>query len=91
MIAYDRDMDKSFYGWLAGVLPKYRNYGVLTELSKYLVTYSKNKGYSKIKVKTRNNLRDILSFYVKVGFNFTAVEKMDNINDNRIYLEKQLI
>ena len=88
IIAYDKFADKSFYCWMAGVIPQYRKQGALTELIKYLFSWAGSKGYDKIKIKTRNDKRDMLRFLVKNGFNFTAVEQRENINNNRIELEK---
>lgn len=87
MIGYDRDDDNSFYAWMAGVDNNYRRYGALTALMNYFMTWSKNAGYNKIKIKTRNNKREMLSFLVKTGFNFVFVENKEDITENRIELE----
>ncbi len=54
----------------------------------YQIDWAKRQGYSKLKIKTRNARREMLSFLVKNGFNFTEVEKKENIIENRINLEK---
>ncbi|MDD4938328.1 MAG: GNAT family N-acetyltransferase [Candidatus Shapirobacteria bacterium] len=90
LVSYDRDKDGSFYCWMAGVDPKFRQLGVLTELMKHLFQWAKNHNYLKIKIKTRNNRREMLAFLVKFGFNFTEVEPRADINNNRIMLEKYL-
>jgi len=90
MVSYDKDKDGSFYCWMAGVNPEFRQLGILSKLMEYLYQWSRNNGYKKIKIKTRNNRREMLSFLIKSGFNFTEVESWPSIEDNRILLEKKL-
>ena len=73
---------------MAGVNPQFRRKGVLKALMGYFENWAKEKHYSKISIKTRNGRREILSYLIKYGFNFTEVEKYLNVCDNRIYLEK---
>lgn len=91
IIGYDRDNDGSFYCWMAGVDNNYRRLGALTSLMNYQMDWAKKKGYNKLKIRTRNNRREMLSFLVKNGFNFVSVEQRDNITENRINLEQDLI
>lgn len=91
IIGYDRDNDGSFYCWMAGVDNNYRRLGALTALMNYQMNWAKNKGYTKLKIRTRNNRREMLGFLVKNGFNFVSVEQRDNITENRINLEHDLI
>lgn len=91
IIGYDRDNDGSFYCWMAGVDNNYRRLGALTALMNYQMNWAKNKGYNKLKIRTRNNRREMLSFLVKNDFNFVSVEQRDDITENRINLEHSLI
>ncbi|MBP6256403.1 hypothetical protein KA405_01440 [Patescibacteria group bacterium] len=50
---------------MAGVCPAWRGKGVLKTLMFYQDKRAKEKGYSKIKIKTRNNKRAMLSYLVK--------------------------
>lgn len=90
IVGYDRFKDRSFYCWLLGVNPKYRKKGVLKILMNYQNKWAKEKGYNKIKIKTRNNRKKMLAYLVKYGFLFTEVVQYPNIEDNRILLEKKL-
>lgn len=90
LIAYDKYKDSSFYCWMAGVIPEYRNNGALTALMEHLFLYARENGYTKIKIRTRNNRRNMLRFLVKNGFDFTEVEKKENRQENRINLEKDV-
>jgi ribosomal protein S18 acetylase RimI-like enzyme len=90
IVGYDRDQDGSFYCWMAGVDPAFRRRGVLSALMNYQCAWAKQHGYAKLKIKTRNNRREMLSYLVKNGFMFTNVAPAPNIQDNRLTLEKPL-
>ena len=90
IIGYDRDQDGSFYCWMAGVNPRYRRKGVLTALMNYESDWAKSHGYTKLKITTRNNRREMLANLVSKGFLFTDVTPRPDPTDNRISLEKPL-
>ncbi len=90
IIGYDKFDDGSFYCWMAGVDTRFRRKGVLKALMIHQEKWAKKKGYEKIKIKTRNNRREMLAYLVKYGFNFIEVEQRPNIKDNRILLEKNI-
>jgi len=90
IVGYDKFEDGSFYCWMAGVNPKFRKLGLLKRMMDYEDNWAKEKGYNKIKIKTRNNRREMLAYLVKYGFFFTEVVQHPNIDDNRILLEKEL-
>lgn len=60
-------------------------------LMNYQEEWAKKRGYTKIKIKTRNNRREMLHYLVKCGFCFYRVEEQENIGENRILLEKQIV
>jgi len=88
MIAYDRFSDKSFYCWITGVVPAFRNSGVLTLMMNYLFKWASLNGFSKIKLKSRNERREMNTYLVKRGFFFTSIEHRDEIKDNRVGFER---
>lgn len=90
LVGYDRDLDGSFYCWMAGVDPAYRRRGVLQALMIYQEQWARQKGYTLLKIKTRNRRREMLSFLVKNDFYFTQIEPQDDCTENRILLEKRL-
>jgi len=90
LVAYDRFEDKSFYCWITGVVPEYRNQGVLTAMMNYLFKWAYTNGYGKIKLKSRNERREMNSYLVKRGFFFTSIEHRDDIKDHRISLERAI-
>jgi ribosomal protein S18 acetylase RimI-like enzyme len=90
MVSYDKDGDGSFYCWMAGVDPLFRRLGLLDRMMRYLYDWARERGYQKLTIKTRNNRREMLSYLVKAGFNFTEVQPQSSIGDNRIILEKEI-
>ena len=90
IVGYDKYSDGSFYCWMAGVNPEYRKKGVLKALMDYLDNWARQKGYKKIKIKTRNTQREMLSYLVKYNFLFTEIDKRPVAKDNRVLLEKEL-
>ena len=90
LVGYNRFNDSSFYCWMVGVNPDFREKGVLRTLMDYQEKWARKRGYSKIKIKTRNHLREMLAYLVKYGFYFTEVVEYPNIEDNRILLEKNV-
>jgi GNAT superfamily N-acetyltransferase len=90
IVGFDKFDDGSFYCDMAGVNPKFRKLGVMKSLMDYEDKWAKEKGYKKIKIKTRNDRREMLSFLVKNGFLFTEVVQKSSIEQNRILLEKEL-
>lgn len=90
IVAYEMPNCGSFYCWMAGVIPEFRQKGILKAMMDYLFQWAKNEGYVKIQIKTRNSRRAMLSYLVKYGFFFTEVIPRPNIQENRILLEKPL-
>ncbi len=90
LVGYDRFDDGSFYCWMVGVNPVFRRRGVLKALMNYQETWVRKRGYTKIRIKTRNSLREMLAYLVKYGFYLVEVIQYPSIEDNRILLEKNV-
>lgn len=91
IVAYDKYNDGSFYCWMAGVDPKYRRKGIMSGLMEYLEKWAKENGYQKIKIKTRNNRRAMLTYLIRHGFYFISIEERTLVEDYRIILEHKII
>ena len=87
---YQRGEQGQFYSWMGGVLPGYRKYGIAKSLAQQQETWARDKGYAKIRFKTRNYLKSMLIFSLKNGFNIIEVEPREEVFQNRILLEKKL-
>lgn len=90
LIGYDRDSDGSFYCWMTAVDHKHRQQGILTAMMDYQAKWARQHSYDKIKIKTRNNRREMIAYLIKYGFYFTGFEPRERIEDHRIMLEKCL-
>lgn len=90
IVAYDKDDDSSFYCWMAGVDPQFRRMGVLSALMRYLNSWAKKRQYTKIRIKTRNNRREMLAHLVKEGYYCIEVETYPQPSDNRILFEREV-
>lgn len=89
MISYD-DRDGSVYCWMAGVIPEFRRNCALHAMMGFLENWALKNGFSKVKIKTRNKWRGMLTYLVKNGFLFTKVDGYEDVGENRIYLEKDI-
>lgn len=90
VIWYDKHGDGSFYCWMAGVNPEFRQRGLLKRMMDCGFEEARRRGYKRAKIKTRNARREMLSYLVKYGFQFTGVEQREDARENRIELEKAL-
>ena len=88
-IGYEIDKD-TFYSWLGGVDPQYRNDGVATKLMEKQHHYLKENRYKKIKTKTKNKWRSMLILNIKCGFDVHSTYT-DKEGELKIILEKNLL
>lgn len=89
-IAYNRFEDGSYYSWLGGVLPEFRNKGVAQLLNNEMEFFAKEKGYTSIIFKTRNKFKPMLHFAIKNGYHIVDIEQKRDILENRIILRKSI-
>lgn len=90
-IGYDRFRDGSFYSWLGGVLPAFRQDSIASKLAIEQEKWAFKMGFQSIVLKTRNLFKNMLIFALKNGFLIENIEIKENIDDNRIILRKNLI
>ena len=89
-VGYDRFKDGSFYSWMGGVLPDYRQSGVASALADIQEEWAKEKGFTSIKLKTRNKHEAMIAFAIDRGFDITDPEPNKDIREMRIWMEKKL-
>lgn len=89
-LSYDRYHDGSLYCWMAGILPDFRKKGIYSALADYRENWAQDQGFTALRIKTRNNRREMLHWLVKNGFLFTKVDKREPMSDSRIELTKHL-
>jgi len=89
-IGYDRYEDGSFYSWLGGVLPGFRRNGVGGRLQEKQESWSRERGYKRILVKTRNKFTSMLRFSISRGYQIIGFVEKGKIEDYRIVMLKEL-
>ncbi|VVB74298.1 Acetyltransferase (GNAT) family protein [uncultured archaeon] len=81
----------AFYIWMAGVIPKYRRKKVMTALMDYTERWTKEKGYKKIKIKTRSTRKAQLANLLKRKYTLIRTETVQKEGTKKYYFEKKLL
>ena len=89
-IGYDRFKDGSFYSWMGGVLPEYRQRGVATSLAEIQEKWAEEMSYNKIKMITRKKHKAIIRFSLHRGFKITGGTSKNPASESRVWMEKSL-
>jgi len=89
-VGYDRYSDGSFYSWLGAVRPEFRKKHIALKLAEEQEKWARDEGFSSIRIKTRNKFATMLIFLLKYGFKIIDIEKKNDIQNNRIHLQKIL-
>ncbi|MBU0859784.1 MAG: GNAT family N-acetyltransferase, partial [Alphaproteobacteria bacterium] len=90
IVAYDRYKDGSFYCWMAGTVPAQRGGGVLTALMTMLEDRARARGYTALRIRTRNRWTTMLRWLIGHSYAITAVDKRASLADSRVDLIKYL-
>jgi ribosomal protein S18 acetylase RimI-like enzyme len=91
LIGYNRWKDGSFYIWMTGVHKEYRRHHLFSQMLQQVTNWAKLNGFVSLKLKTRNNRREMLYFLVKNGWNFIELTPYPNVVDNRLLAMKSLL
>ena len=89
-VGYDRFKDGSFYSWMGGVFPQYRKQGVSSSLANNQEKWTREKGFSSIRLKTWKRHQAMLKFCIQRGFTIIKKIPKNFDSESRIWLEKQL-
>ncbi|WP_317170150.1 GNAT family N-acetyltransferase [Rhodocytophaga rosea] len=89
-VGYDKEGDGSFYSWMGGVLPEYRQQQVGKQLAQKQETWARENGFTSIRFKTRNRHKAMLLFALKNDFQIISVEIRETVEEYRIVLQKRL-
>jgi ribosomal protein S18 acetylase RimI-like enzyme len=87
-VGYDRFNNGSFYSWMGGVLPDFRQKGVASLLADLQENWAIINGYNSILLKTRKKHKAMISFSLKRGFTITEENRMNLNEETRIWMEK---
>lgn len=88
-VGYER-AGVGFYSWMGGVLPSHHRKGIARRLAETQETWARQQGYKSITFKTLNRHRSMLHFAIQNGFYFIKVDPRPEIEENRIWLRKDL-
>jgi len=80
----------TFYSWVGGVLPKYRNQGIAQNLAHLQEKWAKENSYLKLRTKSMNKFKPMMILNLKRGFNIVSIYT-NSSNQNKIVFEKKLI
>lgn len=89
-VGYERESDGSFYSWMGGILPVFREQGIARRLAEMQEAWAKDRGYRVIRFKTRNRFRNMLYFSLSRGFDIIGLDPAESKAEHRIWLEKEL-
>ncbi|WP_337041888.1 GNAT family N-acetyltransferase [Emticicia sp. 17c] len=89
-VGYQRNADGSFYSWMGGVIPAYRELKIAQKLADVQEKWVLQQGFHAITLKTRNRFKAMLVFCLKNGFLIENIEPKEQIEDYRIILRKKL-
>ena len=87
-VGYQREND--FYSWMGAILPEFRRKGVAKRLAKAQEKWVKELGITSLTFKTRNQHKGMLFFALKNGFDIIGFKTKENVEENRILLQKKL-
>lgn len=79
----------TFYSWVGGVLPNYRQQGIARQLAKRQEQWAKQNGYTKIRTKSMNRFKPMLILNLKNGFDIVKVYTNDK-QQTKIVFEKDI-
>ncbi|MBV7316037.1 GNAT family N-acetyltransferase [Shewanella sp. NIFS-20-20] len=82
--------EHTFYSWLGGVLPEFRQLGLADSLLVQQQDWACTKGYRTIEVKTKNRFAAMLQLLIKHQYQITALAVANVGLDNKITLNKSL-
>ena len=71
-------------------MPEFRRKGVFSALMSEFTKVAKGKGYSTMKIITRNNRREMLAYLVKEGWCFIEMIPKETVEDGRMLLMKKI-
>ncbi|TDQ15271.1 ribosomal protein S18 acetylase RimI-like enzyme [Algoriphagus boseongensis] len=89
-VGYQSDTADSFYSWMGGVRPEFRNQGIAEALADHQEKWAKEKGFKSVFFKTRNRFPAMIAFGLKRGFKIIEVIPKGSVEDYRVVMNKRL-
>lgn len=88
-IGYEWDQN-TFYSWFGGVTSRARNKGVAQALLEAQEIWVRQRGYDRIKVKSRNQYPAMLRLLLRNGYLIEGIEAKELVIEHRIHFVKPL-
>ncbi|WP_299796861.1 GNAT family N-acetyltransferase [uncultured Shewanella sp.] len=90
-LGYELD-GSTFYSWLGGVIPEYRNLGLAQSLLQAQESWARENNYQYIEVKTLNRFSSMLAMLTASRYQIIDMtQKTDKVEDNKIRLQKSIL
>ncbi len=89
-VSYDKFSDGSYYVWMAGVRPENRREGIMTQIIEKATQIAGKKDYSSIKIKTRNENKEMRHFLIDKGFEVCGYNEKETVDESEILHKKSI-
>lgn len=83
-LVIEKHAESTLHCWLGGVLPEYRNRGIVSGFIDWIIQYGTENKYAHITINTDNYKPDIIRMLVKFGFAIIGVEQTKYGDGNKI-------
>lgn len=90
MITYDRFSDGSAYGWMGGVVPKFRRRGVYQKMMAARMDWARENGFDRLVLKTRQHHKSMLAYLTHNDWMLFKTDPRDPPDQTRLWFEKKL-
>ena len=87
-IGYRYDLS-TFYSWIGGVLPTYRQQGIATAMAQKQEAWVRQKDYSKLRTKSMNQYKPMMILNLKNGFDIIQIYTNQS-RQTKLVFEKNL-
>lgn len=81
--------DSTFYSWVGGVLPSFRQNGIAKKLAQLQLKKVLEKGYTRLRTKSTNRFKPMMILNLKNGFDIIQVYTNDS-GQTKIVFEKDI-
>lgn len=81
--------DTTFYSWVGGVLPSFRQNGIAKKLAELQLKKVLEKGYTRLRTKSTNRFKPMMILNLKNGFDIIQVYTNDS-GQTKIVFEKDI-
>lgn len=88
-VGYQDNVPDTFYSWMGGVRPEFREHGTADALAAYQENWAREKGFKAVFFKTRNRFPAMISFGLSRGFKIIKIIPKGGVEDYRVVMRKE--